>query len=91
MKKLIAGIALATTLGTSNAMSIPAYIGAPRPTHYDAGYHNGYRHGKADTYKRVATTVVITGAVVMAGILIYKLGEDSRWGMNNEGQVTYKF
>lgn len=89
MKKLVSAVALATTISTANAMSLPNYIGVPRPQ-YDHSYNAGYRAGKHDAYNNVGRTLVITGFVVIAGAMIYHLGKESRWGVNQNG-VTYKF
>lgn len=87
MKKLITAIALATTIGTANAAPIPAnnYHNA-----YHYGYHTGHRNGKNDAYDNVAKAAVIVGTVVIASVIIYELGRNSRWTTNQNG-VGYRF
>lgn len=89
MKKLVSSLVLATTISTANAMSLPDYVGVPRPQ-YEHSYNAGYRAGKSHAYNNVARAVVFTGVAIIAGVAIYQLGKDSRWGVNQNG-VTYKF
>lgn len=89
MKKLVSALALATTISTANAMSLPDYVGVPRPQ-YEHSYNAGYREGKSHAYNNVARAVVFTGVAIIAGVAIYQLGKESRWGVNQNG-VTYKF
>lgn len=95
MKKLLLAIALATSTTSANALGISNYIGRPQHTsQYSVGYHHGksvgYHQGKSDAYNNVARTLVIGGMVVIAGVIIYKLGQDSRWTANENG-VVYRF
>ena len=88
MKKLLTAAVLATTIGTAQA--VPAMIRpTPTPT-YNSGYNVGYHRGKNDAYNNVARTAVIVGAVVIAGVIIYHLGEESRFTTNEKG-VVYRF
>jgi len=80
MKKIISSLVLATTISTANAM----------PPYYNHGYNVGYHNGKSDAYNNVACAVVFTGVAIIAGIAIYQLGKESRWGVNQNG-VTYRF
>lgn len=89
MKKLVSALALATTISTANAMPTLPHVGTPRPQ-YNNGYNVGYHHGKSDAYNNVARTAVIVGFTVIAGVIIYKLGQNSRWTTNEKG-VTYRF
>jgi hypothetical protein len=89
MKKIISSLVLATTISTANAMSLPDYVGVPRPQ-YEHSYNAGYRAGKSHAYNNVARTVVVAGVAIIAGVAIYQLGKESRWGVNQNG-VTYKF
>ena len=89
MKKLVSSLVLATTISTANAMPTLSYMGTPRP-HYNHGYNVGYHNGKSDAYNNVARAVVFTGVAIIAGVAIYQLGKESRWGVNQNG-VTYKF
>lgn len=75
MKKLIAALTIALSIGTASAHPM---------------YDMGYRHGKSDAYHRVATTVVVAGIAIIAGVAIYEWGYQSRWGMNDKG-VVYRF
>lgn len=91
MKKLVSVLALATSISTADALAVPNYIGVPRPApNYQ--YEVGYRHGKNDGYHNVATTLFVVGAIAIAGVVIYHLGEEngSRWGVSENG-LTYKF
>lgn len=89
-KKLISAIAIATTLATP-AMAVDRY---GRPTqaqiNYDMGYRIGYNNGKSDSYDNIGKTIMIAGIVVVAGIIIYELGKESRFGVSENG-LTYKF
>lgn len=89
MKKIISSLVLATTISTANAMSLPDYVGVPRPQ-YEHSYNAGYRAGKSQAYNNVARTVVVAGVAIIAGVVIYQLGKESRWGVNQNG-VTYRF
>ena len=89
MKKLVSVLALTTTISTANAMPTLPNMGTPRPQ-YNNGYNVGYHNGKRDAYTNVARTAVIVGVAVIAGVIIYQLGKDSNWGVNQNG-VTYKF
>lgn len=90
MKKIISAVALAASISTADALAVPNYIGVPRPApNYQ--YEVGYRHGKNDAYHNVATTLFVVGAIAIAGVVVYHLGENSRLGFNDEGQVTYRF
>jgi hypothetical protein len=89
MKKIISSLVLATTISTANAMSLPDYVGVPRPQ-YEHSYNAGYRAGKSHAYNNVARTVVVAGVAIIAGVAIYQLGKESRWGVNQNG-VTYRF
>lgn len=91
MKKIISAVALATSISTANAM---ATVNQPNPIHphYNHNYSVGYNHGKHTAYQNVATTLFVVGAIAIAGVVIYHLGEDngSRWGVSENG-LTYKF
>ncbi len=89
MKKLLTAAVLATTIGTAQAVPAMTRPTTPRPT-YNYGYNVGYHHGKNDAYNNVARTAVIVGAVVIAGIIVYHLGEESRFTANEKG-VVYRF
>lgn len=89
MKKLLTAAVLATTIGTAQAVPTMNAISTPRPT-YNNGYSAGYHEGKNDAYANVARTAVIVGAVVIAGVIIYQLGKESRWATNEKG-VVYRF
>lgn len=91
MKKTIAGIALATTIGTAQAVPAINQLNPVHP-HYNHNYSVGYNHGKNDSYHNVATTLFVVGAIAIAGVVIYHLGEEngSRWGVSENG-LTYKF
>lgn len=89
MKKLIAGIALATTIGTANA--VPAIHGlTPAHTTHNYNYSVAYHQGKNAAYQNVATTLFVVGAIAIAGVVVYHLGEESRWTANDKG-VVYRF
>lgn len=89
MKKLVSVLALATTISTANAIPTLPHMGTPRPQ-YNYGYNIGYHNGKHDAYNNVARTAVIVGFTVIAGVIIYQLGKESRWTTNENG-VVYRF
>lgn len=85
MKKIL--IALVLVFGGMSADA--ATIVRPAPT-YSQGYNVGYHHGKTDAYNNVARTAAIVGVVVIASVVIYELGRESRWTTNDKG-VVYRF
>lgn len=87
MKKLLTATILATTIGTATAAPIMTGTNTYSNHHI---YHNGYSDGKHDAYNNVARTAVIVGFAVIAGVVIYKLGQNSRWTTNQNG-VAYRF
>ena len=89
MKKILFGLALATTVSTANAMPTLNYTNTVRPAY---NYNTAYHAGKNDAYQNVATTLFVLGAAVVVGIVIYELGQESgsRWGLSENG-VSYKF
>lgn len=89
MKKLIAGIALATTIGTAQAVPAIHGIAPANPTH-NYNYNVAYHQGKNAAYQNVATTLFVVGAIAIAGVVVYHLGENSRWGVSENG-LSYKF
>lgn len=89
MKKTLIALTLALTIGNANALPTLIEPTDPQPTH-NTGYDIGYRHGKNDAYNNVARTLVITGIVIAAGIVIYNAGQESRWTANEKG-IVYKF
>lgn len=90
MKKLLVALTIASTINTANAMSSIKYVLTPKSTEYQQGYNQGYRRGKDKAYDNVARTVFFVGTAVVAGVIIYQLGKQSRWGVNENG-VTYRF
>lgn len=86
MKKLLTAAMLATSIGAAQATPV---MTRPTPT-YNAGYHYGYQRGKDVAYNNVARTAVIVGAVVIATVVVYQLGKESRWTTNEKG-VVYRF
>lgn len=89
MKKLLTATILATTIGTAQAVPSIHAISTPHPT-YNASYNAGYREGKDDAYAHVARTAFVVGAVVIAGVLVYHFGKETRWTANEKG-VVYRF
>lgn len=89
MKKLISVLALTTTISSANALNVGNYVGVPR-TPYQTGYDAGYSAGKNHAYNNVAKTLFFTGFTVIAGVIIYQLGKESRWTTNEKG-VVYRF
>lgn len=87
MKKLLTAIIIATSCTNANAVSS---IRNNTIRVYNNGYQIGYHAGKQHAYDNVARTVAIVGVAVVAGVIIYQLGKDSRWGANENG-ITYKF
>ena len=88
MKKLLTATILATTIGTATAAPIMTTGTTTYSNHHI--YHNGYSDGKHDAYNNVARTAVIVGFTVIAGVIIYKLGQNSRW-TSHDGKVGYRF
>lgn len=88
MKKLLTAIVIATSCTNANAVSAIKKNIQTSPTYNT--YHQGYRNGKSDAYDNVAKTVFYIGTAVVAGVIIYQLGKQSRWGVNENG-ITYKF
>ena len=89
MKKLLIALTLATTTGVVNAMPVMNIPNYSTPTH-NYSYQNGYNKGKHDAYYNVAKTAVFVGFTVIAGMIIYELGKESRWTTNENG-IVYKF
>lgn len=89
MKKIIAGITLATTLGTANAMPTIHQLNPVQPT-YNHTYSAAYHHGKNQAYQNVAHTLFAVGAIAIVGVVVYNLGQESRWGVSENG-LSYKF
>lgn len=89
MKKLITALVLSTTISSAHALNVGNYVGVPRPQ-YEHSYNAGYRAGKSHAYNNVARTVVVAGVAIIAGVAIYQLGKESRWGVNQNG-VVYRF
>ena len=83
MKKVI--LALVLSIITVSAHALP-----PIPQNYYNAYQSGYDKGKSDAYHNVGRTLVITGIVVIAGVMIYELGRESRWTATENG-ITYRF
>lgn len=89
MRKILT--ALCFVFATSIANAVPTInIQHPQPVVSNNPYHVGYVHGKNTAYNNVARTLFITGLVVVAGIIIYNAGEQSRWTTNEKG-VVYRF
>lgn len=86
MKKLLVALTIAVCATSANAVprAMPVnhrpYTLAP----------NDYNRGKNDAYQNVATTLFVVGAVAIAGVIIYRLGEESRWTANQNG-IVYRF
>lgn len=85
MKKIL----IALTFLMCGVSADAATIIRPVPT-YSQGYNVGYHHGKTDAYNNIGRTVAIVGAVVIASVVIYELGRESRWTANENG-VVYRF
>ena len=97
MKKTILAVVLATAVSSANSATVnvahrvyPVHTVTPAQV-YQNGYNAGHRTGKNDAYGHVAKTVFIASAVIVAGILVYELGQESRWGVNQNGNITYRF
>lgn len=87
MKKLLISLTVALSVGTASAVPV---MNAPRTNYNQYQHHHTYDDGKRDAYNNVARTAVIVGFAVIAGVIIYKLGQNSRWTTNQHG-VAYKF
>ncbi len=84
MKKLLIATTLALSIGAANAVPIITH------SNDHSTYHQGYTDGKKHAYNNVGRAVVITGMVVIAGVIIYQLGRESRWTATRNG-VGYRF
>ena len=85
MKKLLTAIIIATSCANANASV------SVRHTHtHQSSYNIGYNAGKNHAYNNVAKTVFFVGTAVVAGVIIYQLGKESRWTAH-DGQVGYRF
>lgn len=93
MKKLLTAVLTLSVIGTAQASAIMPVLPKVHPVyvhnHYNA-YQSGYRNGKSDAYDHVAKTVFFVGTAVIAGVIIYQLGKESRWTAH-DGQVGYRF
>lgn len=90
MKKIFTTALLATIIGNANAMPVTVQANMTRPAN-NTPYNIGYSHGRHDAYQKTAQTLFLIGTVAIAGIIIYNLGENSRWGFTDDGQVRYRF
>lgn len=87
MKKLLTAIIIATSCANANAMSSIRHIPMqPHQGSYQIGYHTGKQHA----YNNVARTAVFVGMAVVAGVIIYELGKESRWTANENG-IGFRF
>lgn len=87
MKKLLTAIIIATSCANANAMSSIRHIPMqPHNNSYQIGYHTGKQHA----YNNVTRTAVFVGMAVVAGVIIYELGKESRWTANENG-IGYRF
>ena len=89
MRKILIALCFVFATGIANAVPV-IHTTHPQPIVNNNPYHVGYAHGKHDAYNNVARTLVITGLVVIAGVIIYHAGEQSRWTTNEKG-VVYRF
>lgn len=88
MKKILIALTVAFSISAAHAM--PTITNAhPIPVH-NYNHNIAYNHGKNDAYHNVATTLFVVGAVAIAGVIVYRLGEESRWAANEKG-IVYKF
>lgn len=94
MKKLLFASIIGLTTATANAVSGIPVAGHTNTSQYYRGYQNGYHigydNGKQDARAKIGKALVITGAVVIVGTLIYQLGKESRWTATESG-ITYRF
>lgn len=92
MKKILTILIMSAICSTANAARIITPIRPITPAQtYQNGYSAGYHAGKNNAYDHVAKTVFVVSAVVVAGIIVYELGKESRWGINQDGNITYRF
>lgn len=78
---------LATITTNANALSINNYLSIQNA---QKSYQMGYDSGKSHAYNNIAKTVAIVGVAIVAGVIIYHAGKESRWGANKNG-IVYKF
>lgn len=88
MKKLFLTLALASIVSTANALPPAGYVVNHHNNH--VSYDAGYKKGKSDAYHNVGRTLFFTGCAIIAGVMIYELGKESRWTANKDG-VVYRF
>lgn len=86
MKRIMVILAMIGAIGTANAL--PNMSGGAICPHNE--YNEGYKAGKSHAYNNTAKGVFIVGVAIIAGMIIYQAGKDSRWGVNENG-VTYRF
>ena len=87
MKKLLIALTVAMSVGAASA--VPA-MNASRTNYNPYQHHHTYEDGKRTAYNNVARTAVIVGAAVIATVIIYQLGRESRWTATRNG-VGYRF
>lgn len=87
MKKLLIALTVALSVGTASAVPV---MNVPRTNYNPYQHHHTYEEGKRDAYANVARTAVIVGVAVIATVIIYQLGRESRWTTTRNG-VGYRF
>lgn len=93
MKKLLFASIIGLTTATASAVSSIPVVQTHTSQYYRGyqnGYHIGYDNGKQDARDKIGKALVITGAVIIVGTVIYQLGKDSRWTATENG-ITYRF
>lgn len=88
MKKTLIALALVLTVTSAQAVRPAGY--AVNQRSYNAGYSAGYDRGKSYAYDNAMKVVAGVGLVVIGTVIIYKLGQESRWTANQNG-IGYRF
>lgn len=88
MKKIFVLLLCLTLITPAQALSAIKF----RPHRYESytAYNVGYQTGRHDARSHTAKTVFFVGTAVIAGVIIYQLGKESRWTAH-DGQVGYRF
>ena len=88
MKKIFVLLLCLTLITPAQALSSIKF--RPRQCESCMAYNVGYRNGKHEAYSHTTKTVFFVGTAVIAGVIIYQLGKESRWTAH-DGQVGYRF
>jgi len=88
MKKIFVLLLCLTLVTPAQALSSIKF--RPHQCETCTAYNVGYQTGRHDARSHTAKTVFFVGTAVIAGVIIYQLGKESRWTAH-DGQVGYRF